>query len=173
MTSISLGLHVVFAAILVRGQVLLIYAVVPSTWLIEDEKLRRVVTRVVTTRFAWLAAISIAGLVVTGLFQFYQDELVSPAIRENMMDFRFGAVFVTKMTLLVVLVVLIAVHGFYFGRRIGRTSEAVAAGEAEPGELERLRRNSLFFSAVLLLVSIVLIFLGATLGNDAHTDQPI
>ena len=130
-----------FAAILVGGQVLLIYAMVPSAWLIEDEKLRRLVTTRVTRRFAWLAAVSIWGLVVTGLFQFYQDELVSPDIRENMMDFRFGAVFVTKMTLLVV---LIAVHGIYFGRRIGRTSEAVAAGEAEPGELERLRRDSLY-----------------------------
>ncbi len=173
MTSISLGLHVLFAAILIGGQVLLFYAVVPSTWLIEDEKLRRLVTRVVTTRFAWLAGVSVGGLVVTGLFQFYRDDLVSPEIRENMMDFRFGAVFVTKMTLLVVLVVLIAAHGMYFARRIGRTSEAVAAGEAEPWELERLRRNSLVFSAVILLVSIVLIFLGATLGNGAYTDQPI
>ena len=173
MTNISLGLHVLFAAILVGGQLLLFYAVVPSTWLIEDEKLRRGVTRVVTTRFAWLAAAAIVGLVITGLFQFYQDTLVPPDVRENMMDFRFGAIFSAKMTLFVVLVVLIAVHGIYFGRRIGRMSKAVAAGEAEPGDLERLRRNSLLFSAVLLLISIVLIFLGATLSNNAYTDQPI
>ena len=87
------------------------------------------------------------------------------------MDFRFGAVFVTKMTLLVV---LIAVHGIYFGRRIGRTSEAVAAGEAEPGELERLRRDSLYLLRRCSCSSrSCWIFLGATLGNDAYTDQPI
>ena len=118
MVSISLGLHVLFVALLVGGQALLFFAVVPSTWLIDDERLRRAVTKVVTRRFAMLAGISLLGLLVTGLYQFYNDEVVPPGVRENMMDFRWGLVFSTKMTLFVVLVALIAVHGAYFGRRI-------------------------------------------------------
>ena len=173
MESIVLGLHVLFAAVLVGGQALLFFAVVPSTWLIEDEGLRRRVSEVVARRFAVLAIVSIAGLVVTGLIQFYSDELVPPTVRDDIMDFRFGPVFVTKMTLLVVLVAMIAVHGVVFGRRIRRVSEAVQRGEAEQGDLERQRRNSLLFSTLILLVSIALIFLGATLGNHAYSHVPL
>ena len=167
MDSIVLGLHVLFAAILVGGQLLLFFAVVPSTWLIDDDGLRRQVTAVVTQRFGLMVGVSLVGLVLTGLFQFYSDDLVPPDVRKNMFDFRFGPVFVAKMTLLVVLVVMIGLHGAYFGRRVARLSDE--AGEAEPGDLEQLRRNSLLFSTLMVLVSIALIFLGATLGNDAYS----
>lgn len=170
MTSLSLGLHVLFVAMLVGGQALLFFAVVPSTWLIDDERLRRTVTQVVTRRFAMLAGISLVGLLVTGLYQFYTNAIVPPTIRESMMDYRWGLVFSTKMTLFVVLVVLIAVHGAYFGRRIREASEAVEAGTAPATDLERMRVRSLMFSALMVIVSIVLVLLGATLGNPAYSD---
>ena len=172
MNSISLGLHVLFVAVLVGGQLLLFFAVVPSTWLIDDERLRRAVTRVVTRRFAMLAGVSLVGLLVTGLYQFYTDDIVPPGVRENMLDFRWGWVFSTKMALFVVLVALIAVHGAYFGRRIREASEAVEAGTAPPAELERMRLRSLMFSVVMVAVSIALVLLGATLGNHVYTDVP-
>ena len=172
MDSISLGLHVLFVAMLVGGQALLFFAVVPSTWLIDDERLRRAVTQVVTRRFAMLAGVSLLGLLVTGLYQFYSDDIVPPGVQDNMMDFRWGVVFSTKMTLFVVLVVLIAVHGAYFGRRIREASEAVEAGTAPAADLERIRVRSLLFSVLMMVVSIALVFLGATLGNPAYTDVP-
>ena len=170
MDSISLGLHVLFVAVLVGGQLLLFFAVLPSTWLIDDERLRRAVTRVVTRRFAMLSGVALLGLLLTGLYQFYRDEIVPSSIRENMLDYRWGWVFSTKMTLVVVLVALIAVHGAYFGRRIRETSEAVEAGTTPAAELEQVRLRSLLFSAVMVGVSIALIFLGATLGNAAYAD---
>jgi uncharacterized membrane protein len=172
MTTLSLGLHVLFAAILVGGQVLLYFAVVPSTWLIDDERLRSAVTRVVARRFGMLVGLSLVGLLVTGLFQFYRDELVPPVVQEEMLDYRWGWVFMVKMTLFVVLVAMIAVHGMVFGRRIRVASDAVAAGEQDAiGQLERLRRNSLLFSALMVLVSVALVLLGATLSNDAYSLQ--
>ena len=128
------GLHVLFAALLVGGQVLLFFAVVPSTWLIEDEGLRRRVTLVVARRFSMIVGISLVGLLLTGLAQFYTDVFVPPDIRESMADFHFGRVFVTKMTLFVVLLGLIATHGAIFGRRIAAISDAVQAGEMDAGE---------------------------------------
>ena len=80
MDTISLGLHVFFASILVGPQVLLFLAVVPATWLIEDEGLRRSVTRVVTRRFGVLSGISLVGLLATGLYQFYSDGIVPVAM---------------------------------------------------------------------------------------------
>ena len=167
------GLHVLFAAMLVGGQALLFFAVVPSTWLIEDEGLRRRVTRVIARRFSAIVGISLVGLLLTGLAQFYTDIFVPPDIRESMTDFHFGRVFMVKMTLFVVLVVMIAVHGAVHGRRIAAISDAVQAGEVEPGELEQARRNSLVFSALMVLVSIALIFLGAALGDHSYSHEPL
>ena len=170
METISLGLHVLLVAILVGPQILLFYAVVPSTWLIDDEGLRRSVTAVVTRRFGMLAGVAIVGLVATGLFQFYQDEVVPPTIRDNMMDYRWGIIFSTKMTLFLVLLALIAVHGLVFGRRIAEASEAVTAGTGDRGHLEQMRRNSLVFSTLIIVVSIALVLLGAALANAPFAD---
>ena len=172
MDTLSLALHAAFAAILVGPQVLLFYAVVPSTWLIDDEQLRSAVTRVVTRRFATLAVIALVGLFATGLYQFYQDDVVPEQVRENMMDFRWGLVFSTKMTLVLVLIAMIAVHGLYFGRRIREASDAIAAGRGDRARLEQLRRNSLLFSTLMVLVSIAIVMLGATLAHHPYSLQP-
>ena len=166
MDTIALGLHVLFAAIIVGPQILLFLAVVPSTWLIDDEGLRRNVTRVVTQRFAMLSALALVGLVLTGVYQL-NSSLIDEDVRENMMEYRFGTIFVTKMTLLVVLIVLVAVHGMVFGRRIRAASEAVERGEADLAPLESARRSSMVFSVLILAVSVAILFLGVALGN--HT----
>jgi len=167
------GFHVLFAALLVGGQVLLAFAVIPSTWLIDDEGLRRRVTLVVAHRFTWIVGISLVGLIVTGLAQFYTDIFVPPDIRENMTEYHFGRVFMVKMLFVTILIIMIAVHGAVFGQRIGRISDAVQAGELDRGELEQARRTSLVFSMLMVLVSIVLIFLGASLGNHAYSHDPL
>ncbi len=167
------GFHVLFAALLVGGQVLLVFAVMPSTWLIEDEGLRRRVTLVVAHRFTWIVGISLVGLIVTGLAQFYTDIFVPPDVRENMTEFHFGRVFMVKMLFVTILIIMIAVHGAVFGQRIGRISDAVQAGEIDRGELEQARRTSLVFSTLMVLVSIALVFLGATLGNHAYSHDPL
>jgi hypothetical protein len=166
MDTLVLGLHVLFAAVIVGPQLLLFLAVVPSTWLIDDEGLRRNVTRVVTQRFGMLSVLALVGLVMTGVYQL-NSSLIDPDVRENMMDYRFGTIFVTKMTLLVALIVLVAVHGMVFGRRIRAASEAVERGEADAGALEAARRASMVFSVLILGVSVVILFLGVALGN--HT----
>jgi uncharacterized membrane protein len=162
--TISLCIHVLLAAILVGPQFLLFYAVIPSTWLIEDEGLRRSVTQVVTRRFGMLSGISLLGLIITGLYQFYSDGIVPDDVRENMMDYRWGLIFSAKMTLLLVLIALMFVHGLVFGRRIRAASEAVERGEADAGTLESARRTSMLFSTLIILVSVAIICLGVALG---------
>ena len=171
MDTLVLSLHVLLAAILVGPQFLLFFAVIPSTWLIEDEGLRRSVTRVVTQRFGFLSGVSLAGLVLTGMYQL-NSSLIDPDVRENMMDFRFGTIFVTKMTMLLVLIALIGIHGAVFGRRIRAASEAVERGEADPGALEAARRASMLFSMLILLTSVAMIFLGVALGNHMFSFEP-
>ena len=174
------GFHVLFAALLVGGQVLLYFAVLPSTWLIEDEGLRRRVTLVVAHRFTWIVGISLVGLIVTGLAQFYTDIFVPPDVRENMTEFHFGRVFMVKMLFVTILIIMIAVHGAVFGQRIGRISDAVQAGENRPvATCEQLREDPhLRWSSSSLMAcwgsrSLALVFLGATLGNHAYSHNPL
>ena len=155
------------------GRCCSVFAVIPSTWLIDDEGLRRRVTLVVAHRFTWIVGISLVGLIVTGLAQFYTDIFVPPDIRENMTEFHFGRVFMVKMLFVTILIIMIAVHGAVFGQRIGRISDAVQAGEMDLADLEQARRTSLVFSTFMVIVSIVLIFLGATLGNHAYVHDPL
>ncbi len=165
MDTFVLSMHVLLAATLVGPQFLLFYAVIPSTWLISDEKLRRSVTAVVTQRFGMLAGASIAGLILTGLVQL-NSRSVGPDIRDNMMAYEFGPIFLAKMGMFVTLIVLIGVHGFVFGRRIRAASEAVERGELEPAHLEAARRASLLFSTLILLASVVILFLGVALTGE-------
>jgi uncharacterized membrane protein len=167
-----LALHVLLAALLVGPQFLLFFAVVPATWLIPDEQLRRDVTRVVTSRFGMMSVVSIVGLVITGLYML-SSSLVGPDVRDHMMEYRFGAVFGLKMLTFLVLLAAIAIHGVVFGRRIRATSEAVERGEVEPDQLEAARRNSLLFSMIILLLSIAVLFMGVTLGNHDYSMQPM
>jgi len=172
MDTISLSLHVLFATVLVGPQVLLFYAVIPSTWLIEDEGIRRAVVQVVTRRFAVLSGISLLGLLITGLYQFYSDTIVPQGIQDEMMDYRWGLIFSTKMTFLVVLVALIAVHGFVFGKRIRLASEAVERGEGDVAALEAARRTSMLFSTLILVISVATLVLGVTLGYAGYSEVP-
>lgn len=173
MDTMMLAIHVLMAAVLVGPQVLLFYAVVPSTWLIEDEALRRSVTRVVTSRFATLTVISLGGLLLSGLYLYTSDVFVPPDVRANMMSYRFGPVFTLKMISIVVLIALIGVHGAVYGRRVREASEALQGGDGSQGALESARRSSLMFSVLLMLVSIAILVMGVTLGNHAYSHEPI
>jgi uncharacterized membrane protein len=167
---ISLIIHVTAAAVFVGPQLLMFYAVTPATWLIDDEKLKRQLVAVIARRFGALAAIALVTLLVTGLYQFYT--VVPEYIQDDMMEYRFGLVFVTKMTMFTVVIGLVMLHAMVFARRIRRLSDAVEAGDAEPAELEQARMHSFLFSGLLLLASFATLWLGVTLGHAEYAYVP-
>ena len=170
MDTISLIIHVTAAALLVGPQVLLFLAVVPSTWLIEDERLRRDVTRVVTARFGTISGVTIVALLATGLYQFY--EVVPEAIQDDLSNFRFGLVFILKMTLFTLLLVMIAVHAFVIAPRIGRWSDAVIADPEDEDAawyLDGQRRWSFLLTLGMVLVSLAILTLGVMLGHHEYS----
>lgn len=168
MDNLALIIHVLSASVLLGGQVLLFFAVTPSTWLIDDERLRRSVTRVVVRRFGKMTAVALGLLVLTGIYQFVA--IVPEPVQRNMGDYRFGPAFIAKMALLLLFVALVAVHGIYFGRRIGRASDAVAEGGSDETvrRLEDLRRTSLVFSLLMVLVTAGVVALGVVVGNHTY-----
>jgi uncharacterized membrane protein len=174
--NIALIIHSVAAAVLVGGMVLLFLAVTPATWLIDDATLRRAVTRVVTRRFAMLTGIALLALLVTGIYQFTSDTITPPDVQDDIANFRFGRVFMVKMVLVPLLVIVIAVHGMWFGPRIGRATDAVVESNNDADavfQLESLRRTSLIFSFGMLILGLAIFGLGVTLGNHGYSHVPI
>jgi uncharacterized membrane protein len=172
MSEVSLIIHVLAATILVGPQILMFFAVAPSSWAIEDDDLRTFVVRVIARRFATLTLIALIALVATGLFQFYQDDVVPPDIRENMADYRFGLIFMVKMTLLVVLIGMIGFHAAVLASRMAAVTEGVKSGALERWELDGARRNSMLFSGLMILVSISILALGTLLAFAPYADVP-
>ena len=163
-------LHVLAAATLVGGELLLFFAVTPATWIIEDERLRRTITRVVAQRFARLTVGALVVLLVSGLYLL--TSYVPENVRDSMADYRFGGLFVTKMIVVAVLLVVIGVHGMYYGPRIARASEAViddGGNESARRDLDNLRRRSFQFSIMMVAVTLAALGLGVVLGNHDYS----
>jgi uncharacterized membrane protein len=167
MDSLSLMIHVTAAAVLVGPQVLMFYAVIPSSWLIDDERLKRDLLAVVARRFGALAGIALITLLVTGLYQFYS---VTPDfIREDINAYRYGQIFMSKMLLFTILLGLIFAHAFIFSKKIRALSDAVLDGSGDAGELHQARMKSFLFSLLLLLASLGTLWLGSALGNHTYS----
>ena len=163
METLSLILHVTAAAALVGPQILLLIAVIPATGQLADED-RSAVTRAVTRRFGMMAGVSLVALTATGLYQFYA--VVPVAVQEEMNSFRFGPLFMAKMTLFLALIALIALHAAWLGPRIQRALEAGPAGGG-PG-LAALRRRSLWVSGATVAVSLAVLALGVAMGHHEY-----
>lgn len=168
MQTTSLIIHVAAAAVLFGPQVLMFYAVTPASWMLANEETRRGVIKVITGRFARLTVVAIVLLLVTGLYQYFS--VVPEPVRSDVQGYRFGIIFMAKMTGFVTILILIAIHVAVYGRRIGRLSDAVIAGDEEQrGALETVRSQSFFFSFVLLLVTFVTLALGVALGDESFS----
>ncbi len=170
MDMISLILHVTAAVALIGPQLLLFGAVIPATRQLPEEQ-RSAVTRIVTRRFGMLAGIALLVLLTTGLYQFY--EMVPQPVQDEMNEFRFGMIFMTKMTLFVVLLVLIAAHAAWIGPRIQRALDATRntgdEGADESEALRALRRRSLWISGAMVAASLAVLALGVTLGHHEYS----
>ena len=179
MDTISLILHVTAAVVFVGPQVLMLFAVVPASWLIDDEEMRRRVVGVVARRFGMIAAGSLVLLLITGLYQYVA--VVPPAIFDapgRADGPSFNAIFFVKMMLVATLVALIFVHTFRYSRRIGALSDEVIALERDPSparreegrrraaELERQRWRSFTFSAGILVMSLITLWFGVALSQE-------
>jgi uncharacterized membrane protein len=171
MDNFSLILHVFAATLIVGPQVLLFFAAVPATWIIEDEQLKRAVTRVITQRYGYIAGLALLTSLVTGLYQFYN---VTPSnVSDDMTAYRFGWIFMAKMTLFVVFIGLLGFHGV-IGRRIGRLADAyIETGDDDQRfALENMRRNSLMLSMLMMLIAIAILALGVMLGRGQFSYVP-
>lgn len=159
--AINPWLHILAAIIWVGPQVFVFVAAVPALRTVEDAQVRARVTRVLSTRFGYLAWGAMAVLVITGIANLFEgDESVG-----ELFDMNFGAIFIAKMVLVVQTVVLTALHTFFIGPRVLVLEESVS----DEAQLAPVRRASIIVSAANLLLALGILFCAALLSTDfAH-----
>jgi uncharacterized membrane protein len=166
--AITPWLHILGVAVWIGPQFFLFIAAVPAVRTIDDTAARARVMRVITGRFGWMAWGALVLIVATGisnLFQVGADtgiDLASP-------DYRWYHVFTFKMVLVGVMVILTAVHTFVIGPRQLALMES---GDSGPEAL-RLRRTSIAMSSTVLLLSVVVVFMGALLNDHEWSFQEV
>lgn len=150
-------LHILAATIWVGPQVFLFVAAVPAIRTLEDAKARARVTRVLTTRFGYLAWGAMAVLVITGIGNLFEAELDIDVLFER----NFGVIFAAKMALVAATIVLTALHSFVIGSRLLALQESVS----DEGQLASMRRVSIIVSAANGLLALGILFCAALLGT--------
>ena len=155
-----LWLHLMAANFWVGGQLFLVLVVLPvlRQELADVERVR--IAAQTGRRFAVLSAVALGVLVGTGPLNAI-DHGVSWSI---LRDTTWGHVLVAKVVLVCIMLVLTAVHGMYFGRRLEQLN-AVAPDPAYAPRRAALQRQSLRLSAANLLVNIAIVGLAAWLAT--------
>ena len=163
--AITPWLHILAVTVWVGPQFMMFVAAIPAVRTIEDRQVRAKVMRTIVTRFGWLAWAAMAVIIVTGISNFFQVQnetslnIASP-------DVRWFHWFSGKMSLVVIMMVLTAVHTFVIGPRQLALSEQTDVDETEAA---RLRRASMIISGSALLLSIVVILFAMILSNHEFT----
>lgn len=165
--AITPWLHILAVTVWVGPQFFLFLAAIPAARVIEDMRLRARVTRVIVTRFGWMAWSAMAIIVLTGISNIFQEA----ADFDNLLnfDYRWVNYFALKMVFVGVMVALTAYHTL----RIGPRQLEISERSPDDPQLGKLRRSSMAVSGLVLLLSIVIIYLGALLNNHEFSFQPI
>jgi uncharacterized membrane protein len=166
--AITPWLHILGVAMWVGPQFFLFIAAVPAVRTIDDTAARARVMRKISTRFGWMAWAALLLIVLTGISNLFQLG-ADTAIDLGSPDYRWYHVFTFKMVLMGAMVILTAVHTFVIGPRQLALMESGESG----GEAVRMRRVSIALSSVALLLSIVVVFLGALLNDHEWSFQEV
>ncbi len=157
---VRLGLHVTGAAIWVGSQVFVYFVMVPIFRALKENPPSRFrALQIMTRRFGWLGGGALVAQVVTGVW------LIQAKLPDNSHDIRYGWVLDAKLTMVIVVILLTAIHTFLIGPRMMRLygdGSAPLSPEAET-QMKRLRVQSGIMSAATLLLSLVIIFAGVAL----------
>lgn len=158
--AIVLWIHILAATIFVGPQVFLFAVAMPAIRTIDDVRQRASLTRMITRGFGALAGGALAVLIVTGIFN-----VVHANDNHDLDAKRYFITLQIKVTLVVIVLALTAIHGAVFGRRL----EQMRDNGASEDEMANARRLSMYVSAANLTLSIIIVLCAAILGSDWST----
>ena len=129
--------------------------------------------KLITRRFGYIGGAGIVMLVGAGTY-LIADWRNYYGVPDDIgfMDLRFGVVFTIKMTLLLVMLAVLAVHMFYLGPRQLEAMEAQANGERiSEAEVKRARMMSMTASILGLGLALALMVMGVMLNSASWSLQ--
>ena len=155
--AIILWIHILAATIFVGPQVFLFAVAMPAIRTIDDARQRASLTRAITRGFGVLGGAALAVLIVTGIIN-----VVHANDNHDLDAKRYFIALQIKVTLVVAVLALTALHGGILGRRLERLREDGAPED----EIAKTRRLSMWLSAANLTLSIIILLCAAILGSE-------
>jgi uncharacterized membrane protein len=169
----AIWLHILGIALFVGPQFFLAFAWVPASRGITDMPTRVQAMRTITRRFGYIGGIGLLCILVAGTYliatwrDFYS---VDPDVGFN--DIRFGVIFSIKMTILLVMLIVLALHTWKVGPKLLETMEAQANGKpVSDAELRTARRNSMALSITALVLTLIIMVMGTMLTTTSFSLQ--
>ncbi len=167
----SVWLHVLGIALFVGPQFFLAFAWVPASRGIADLPTRVVAMRTITTRFAYIGGAGLILILIGGsyLIATWRD-YHGVGDEAAFFDLRYGLIFVIKMGILMVMLLLVGLHMFVTGPAQVDALEERARGQEVPElRIRRLRITSMALSITGLVLTLVIIGLGVSLGAAEYS----
>ncbi|MDH3442468.1 MAG: CopD family protein [Deltaproteobacteria bacterium] len=156
----SVWLHLIAAMVWIGGTIFLAAVLVPAIRRPEVGTMASLLIRLTAYRFRWIAWLCFAVFLLTGIFNLLYRGIGWQALAQ--LDFwssSFGAVLAIKLSLVLGIVAISAVHDFFIGPRTLAAWQADAHGP----ETMRLRRKAVQFGRLNLILGLVASILGVML----------
>jgi uncharacterized membrane protein len=165
--------HILGIALFVGPQFFLAFAWVPASRGIADLPTRVQAMRTITRRFGYVGGAGLLLIVVAGsyLIASWRDYYSVPGDLE-FTSIRYGVIFIIKMTVLVVMLAVVAIHTFVTGPRLLDRLEAQANGETVlDDDIAALRRQSMVLSITGLVLALAIMVMGASMSSTNYSFQ--
>jgi uncharacterized membrane protein len=164
--------HVLGVALYVGPQFFLAVAWVPASRGITDLPTRVQAMRTVTRRFGILGGVGLLMIITAGTYLVFdwRDYYAVPEEVE-FTSVRFGVVFIIKMTVLMVMLALVALHTFVVGPQLLDELEAQARGRGSEDDVRSKRKQSMALSVVGLVLALAIMIMGTMIGTPSWALQ--
>ncbi|HET7738917.1 MAG TPA: hypothetical protein VFK32_10110 [Tepidiformaceae bacterium] len=171
----ALWMHILGIALFVGPQFFLAFAWIPASRGITDLPTRAKAMRTITSRFGVIGGVGLAMIVVAGsyLIATWRDYYAQPDDVE-FTSLRFGAIFIVKMTVLLVMLALTGLHTFVVGPRLLEQIDIQAAGgRVDEAGILKLRKLSMMLSIAALVLTLVIMVMGASMSSTSYSLQEL
>lgn len=167
---VSVYIHIIAAVVWIGGMLFLGLVLVPVTRALDPPGSGGPVVRAAGRRFRPIAWICIGALLVTGAVNLdHWGYTLTDVFSRGLLDTEFGKILAVKLSVVLTIIILSALHDFVLGPRLARVMEAVARASGSRTEgppaaaaiqrrrLSMLVRLNALLALFVLALSVVLV----------------